>query len=194
MLFHVIVCLGLQLGVAQALTPENQLILKNIGKEAEKFKEQALSLEKQSIKAMQKEEIPNIKPAMSCSSTDPLNGCGSFKVDNINQEKIPYLMQNQKPLIFVSASMPKETLKNLGQEARRSGGVLVIRGLVKGSLINTAKLVDDIHFPLEIDPKLFEKFSIIKVPVFLIYKDGQWHKLSGNVSLAYAQEKAEKAR
>ncbi len=57
-------------------------------------------------------------------------------------------------------------------------------------MVETAKLVDEIDHPLDIDPKLFERFEIIKVPVFMVHHNQGWHKVSGNVYLNFAIETA----
>jgi hypothetical protein len=62
--------------------------------------------------------------------------------------------------------------------------------MVNGSMVETAKLVDEIDHPLDIDPKLFQQFNIIKVPVFMVYRDQTWHKVAGNVELNFAIEMA----
>lgn len=98
------------------------------------------------------------------------------------------LLDAKRPLIFVSASMPLESLKRLAYQAVQRGAILVIRGMVKGSMIETAHLVDQIDHPLEIDPKLFERFGVKQVPVFLIPHNDTWHTVSGNVDLEFALE------
>jgi type-F conjugative transfer system pilin assembly protein TrbC len=88
--------------------------------------------------------------------------------------------------------MPTASLKKLAYQALQHNALLVIRGMVKGSMQETAKLVDEIDHPLDIDPKLFERFGIIQVPVFMVYHNQGWHKVSGNVELNFALESVNK--
>lgn len=119
----------------------------------------------------------------------PIGECAAVK-QPVNQGKSSPLLDAKKPLIFVSSSMPRESLKKLAYQAVQYNAHLVIRGMVKGSMVETAKLVDEIDCPLEIDPTLFARFKIVNVPVFMVHHNDQWHRVSGNVDLAFAHEKA----
>jgi type-F conjugative transfer system pilin assembly protein TrbC len=140
---------------------------------------------------------PSLKEGGSCT-TGSLNGhlekggCASFNAKPLIQHntKESPLLAHKKPLIFVSSSMPVASLKILAHQAKEQGAILVIRGMVKDSMVETAKLVDEINHPLDIDPKLFEQFEVIQVPTFLIFKRGRWHKMRGNVDLNFANQKA----
>lgn len=120
----------------------------------------------------------------------PVMGCTALKASANEPKKTSPLLAAQKPLIFVSSSMPIESLKRLAYQAQQHGVLLVIRGMVGGSMHKTAQLVDQIDYPLEIDPKLFERFGIQQVPVFIVPHKGRWHKISGNVELTFALERA----
>ena len=122
----------------------------------------------------------------SCS----VGGCAVFKSATPSSHTNSPLLDAKQPLIFVSASMPTASLKKLAYQATKHNAILVIRGMVKGSMQETAKLVDEIDHPLDIDPNLFEQFKIIKVPVFMVYHNQGWHKVSGNVDLNFAIETA----
>lgn len=119
-----------------------------------------------------------------------INGCSTFQTETPEKAKRSPLMDAQKPLIFVSSAMPLESLKRLAYQAKQTGAILVIRGMVNGSMQATAKLVDDIEFPLEIDPKLFARFNVTRVPVFAVPKETTWHTIAGNVDLNFAMETA----
>ena len=126
--------------------------------------------------------------AESLDSSCSVAGCTAFKSAAPSSHKNSPLMDSKRPLIFVSASMPTASLKKLAYQATKHNALLVIRGMVKGSMVDTAKLVDEIDHPLDIDPKLFEQFMIIKVPVFMVHYNQGWHKVSGNVDLNFAVE------
>lgn len=133
-----------------------------------------------------------LKQGGSCST----GGCASFRETQLFERNTTEssLMATGKPLIFVSSSMPIASLKLLAHQAKIKGATLVIRGMVKGSMRETATLVDQIDHPLEIDPKLFERFGVKQVPVFLVKHQTSWHKVSGNVELNFALESVNKDR
>lgn len=95
-----------------------------------------------------------------------------------------------QPLVFVSSSMPKTSLQQLALEAKAKGARLIIRGMVNNSMKDTALLVKEINHPLDIDPKLFQKYGVIQVPTFVIPTENkgtkEWHVIRGNVSLGFA--------
>jgi len=115
------------------------------------------------------------------------------------------------PLIFVSFSMTDDSLRALLAEARKTGSPLVLRGLVDnsmkrtvarlGELLGTGNSRDTTGEPtpsLAIDPTLFERFGVNKVPTFVLPLDTiapctpegcpvpAHLKVAGDVSLAYA--------
>jgi conjugal transfer pilus assembly protein TrbC len=100
--------------------------------------------------------------------------------------------ESHTSLVFVSSSMPKTALIALGNQAKRLGARLIIRGMVNNSMKDTALLVKEINHPLDIDPKLFKKFTVHQVPTFVIPRISkgvqEWGVLQGNVSLEFALE------
>lgn len=74
--------------------------------------------------------------------------------------------------ILISLSMPQATLVRLGEQAQRSGGVLVLRGLVEGSLTRTVARLHEVfgaQLPtMQIDPQSFERFAVHQVPSFIV--------------------------
>ena len=119
----------------------------------------------------------------------PIGSCMGLNVSEKGSEKTSPLLDTNKPLIFVSSSMPIASLKRLSYQAQQQGAILVIRGMVDGSMHKTAQLVDQMDHPLEIDPKLFEQFGIDKVPMFIIPHKRRWYKVAGNVELTFALER-----
>lgn len=96
--------------------------------------------------------------------------------------------------VFVSFSLPEETWLSLSREVEKVGGVLVLRGLPDNSFKQLAYKIHalcekGVLAPVQIDPKLFSKFDVTKIPCFVTtYKD-DFDKLTGNVSLKFALEK-----
>jgi type-F conjugative transfer system pilin assembly protein TrbC len=184
MLFHVVLILSVMSFKACIASDMN---LKTIVEQAEK----AAEAQKGDVEAMTATITKAIaeKPE-SLDGSCRVGGCTAFKSVPLSSHKNSPLMDAKQPLIFVSASMPAASLKKLAYQAIQHNALLVIRGMVKGSMQETAKLVDEIDHPLDIDPKLFEQFKIIKVPVFMVYHNQGWHKVSGNVDLNFALETA----
>lgn len=101
-----------------------------------------------------------------------------------------------KFLVFISFSMPEETLKALNTQVNRIGGKLVLRGLVKGSFRETAQKLKELQIDIIIDPTLFEAYQIDRIPTFIlrnapttsVEEDVTFDRLTGNVSLEYVLE------
>jgi type-F conjugative transfer system pilin assembly protein TrbC len=168
-----------------------ELNLKTVVAEAE----QAALIEKKSVETLMTQTKNNVMQNQNPQKIMqegrcPLAGCTRVKASLRGSEKTSPLLDAKKPLVFVSATMPIESLKRLAYQAKQHGTILVIRGMVKNSMTETATLVDQIDHPLEIDPKLFERFGFKQVPVFVIPHQTSWHKVSGNVELNFALEKA----
>jgi conjugal transfer pilus assembly protein TrbC len=106
--------------------------------------------------------------------------------------------QRETLLVFVSLSMPLESLKGLLKDAEKENAVLVIRGLHNNSFKETATFLQEQGLTssggMEINPDLFATYGITKVPVFVRMKDGkEENRLSGNVSLGFAAQKLREA-
>jgi len=109
-----------------------------------------------------------------------------------------------KLLIFISSSMPKESLTALDEQAKRAGGLLVLRGLINGSFKDTAAYItslSDKGISAIIDPRLFAMFNVGAVPTFVLKPDDSnpcfddkchytpiHDRVSGNITLEYALE------
>ncbi len=108
-------------------------------------------------------------------------------------------------LVFVSLSMPRETLRLLADQTSRAGGALVLRGLKKDSMMVTLKEVQEIldgqDVSWQIDPEAFRRFGIIHAPSFVVARQTEgcqgdcakmampadsFVKVAGDVSLDYA--------
>lgn len=115
------------------------------------------------------------------------------------------------PLVFVSFSMPDDSLRSLLMEAARTDSPLVLRGLVENSMERTVarlgellgsgdsgETTDKPTPSIAIDPTLFDRFDVDNVPAFVLPLEviasctqagcpiTENLKVAGNVSLAYA--------
>ncbi len=107
--------------------------------------------------------------------------------ENINQQNL---------YIFVSLSMPQNSLLSLLQEARAFNGVLVFRGLKENSYRKTAQFLQPIikqaGVGVIIDPELFKKYDIKVTPTITLAAQSSFDKIAGNISLQYGLEQIAK--
>jgi type-F conjugative transfer system pilin assembly protein TrbC len=94
-------------------------------------------------------------------------------------------------LIFVSFSMPEQSLLAYLRDAKKIHASVVIRGLIDNSFPKTfqrmAKLVQASNGDgVELNPLWFKKFAIKKVPAVVVVQGDQYDELTGDVSLAAA--------
>ena len=110
-------------------------------------------------------------------------------------------------LVFVSLSMPRPTLQRLVGQAARAKASIVLRGFANGSLRDTVAQVQGLigsrQVAVQIDPLAFDRYAVIRVPTFVLVRDGtrpvacasgscapadSFLRTSGDVSLDYALE------
>ncbi|WP_284620619.1 type-F conjugative transfer system pilin assembly protein TrbC [Aquabacterium humicola] len=108
-------------------------------------------------------------------------------------------------LVFVSFAMPDATLSRLVDQVSKARGTLVLRGLVNGSVRETAARVRDLlgtrRVPVQVDPQAFDRHSVVRTPSFVLASGVDASKpcpvdrcpankpfllASGDVSLGYA--------
>jgi conjugal transfer pilus assembly protein TrbC len=105
-------------------------------------------------------------------------------------------------LVFVSFSMPHESLLRLAEQVRRTDAVLVFRGLAGATLREmTARLapLTKAGAAMQINPQAFTRFGIKAVPAFVVAEvdpgcaesvcNDQAQLVSGDVSLDFALER-----
>ncbi|HEX4045769.1 MAG TPA: type-F conjugative transfer system pilin assembly protein TrbC [Gammaproteobacteria bacterium] len=111
--------------------------------------------------------------------------------------------KNPTVMIFVSFSMPKESLKGWLQEAEKIQAPVIIRGLVNNSFKATinkmAELTLNNHGGVQLDPTLFKQFDIQQVPAVVVRQNNNcvskliclenYHVIYGDVHLEYALQK-----
>ncbi len=74
-------------------------------------------------------------------------------------------------MVFVSASMPPETIKNYSRQASEYGAVMVLRGFVKGKMSETRSLVEALNeggAEWMIQPQAFKLFKVDRVPSIVL--------------------------
>lgn len=75
-------------------------------------------------------------------------------------------------LVFISLSMPAATLNRLLDQAQSAGATLVLRGLVRRSIRDTAlqvqQLIGTRQVSVQIDPEAFDRYAITQVPAFVL--------------------------
>lgn len=85
-------------------------------------------------------------------------------------------------MVFISFSLPKETLQRIVSQSEKSGAVLVLRGLKGNSLTKMgeeiAKLVGDRNVTAIIHPPAFKQFNIKQVPSLVLARSGQASKIT----------------
>lgn len=78
-------------------------------------------------------------------------------------------------LVFVSLTMPEEALKRIGQDAKKIGAVVVMRGMKYGlkpgtwaDSLEAIKPLAGTGANVQINPELFKQFGIRAVPTFAV--------------------------
>lgn len=110
------------------------------------------------------------------------------------QTQIPELNHKTKYLIFISFSMPKESIKLLYSESLNQNATLVMRGLLDASFKKTAAKLQELNVVAQINPKLFKEYQIERVPTIVAVTDSTYHTISGNMSFNHAKERLLEAR
>jgi conjugal transfer pilus assembly protein TrbC len=79
-------------------------------------------------------------------------------------------------LVFVSFAMPEAALSRLVDQAARTRALLVLRGLVDGSLVRTVtrvqQLIGSRQVAVQIDPQAFDRYAVTQTPSFVLVRDG----------------------
>lgn len=106
-------------------------------------------------------------------------------------------------IIFVSFSMPDESIKGWMREAKIIDAPVVVRGFINNSFKDTINkigvLTRDNQGGVQIDPTLFQRFQVEKVPAVVVVKEPNclpgmscvlgYDIVYGDVTLFYALNK-----
>lgn len=108
-------------------------------------------------------------------------------------KKTPQISPHKKVLIFVSFSMPEQSLRQWLNDAHQAGASVVIRGLKNNSFKETIMmmsklLADDKTGGVDLNPVAFQDFKITQVPAVVVTDENShdYDVVYGNVSLDYA--------
>lgn len=88
---------------------------------------------------------------------------------NLGQQ--PSSKKTSDLMVFVSFSMPDDALKDYTEQAREAGATIVLRGMVGNSLQKTklkAWQVSHGRSAWEINPGIFRKFKVTRVPAIVL--------------------------
>ena len=143
------------------------------------------------------------KPAETTTAPLPDPSAVAKAINRASQEQ-----DGPALFVLVSFSMPTASLDQLAHQAVQTGASLVLRGVVENSLQKTALRSAEMikrnpGLQLQVDPTLYQRFSVSTVPTFILVRsvddlkacskacDGTRNVLtaSGDVSLDYALEK-----
>jgi type-F conjugative transfer system pilin assembly protein TrbC len=79
--------------------------------------------------------------------------------------------------IFISFSMPKTSIKQWLEQGAKANAQVYLRGFVKDSfketIIESSEIIDEGSPGFLLDPKMFEKYKIEKVPAVVFEEKGQ---------------------
>ncbi len=120
-------------------------------------------------------------------------------------KKLPTKKRRDAVMILVSFSMPMPMIKRYALDAKKIGASVVLRGFVNNNISDTGRFVHEMigaqDLGLNVDPIIFEKLNIHKVPAFVLLNDkgmacvndntcipdsNDYALLTGNVTLSYA--------
>jgi len=131
----------------------------------------------------------------------------NFTKAAINQESTQdHLAKFGRVLVFLSFSMPHQSIEEWLLQCKKSGAMPIIRGLQDNSFQKTIQTIryfaDKTNTGMQIDPVLFKTFNIDKVPAVVYVKnytcteasdciDASFDSIYGDISLLYALSKIE---
>lgn len=102
-------------------------------------------------------------------------------------------LRSSPVIIFISFSMPENSIKQWMSDAEKIQAPVVVRGLINNSFKETmqrmSKLTQDNHGGLQLDPTVFHDFHIDKVPAMVVNNGHDFDVIYGNVTLPFALKK-----
>lgn len=129
------------------------------------------------------------------------------------EQEVPVAGEQEELLVFLSFSMPESMIKQYIEQAAIYKARVVFRGTVSGDLkmSENQKLIYDMKprrmASVEINPTLFVRYAVTKVPTFAVGKYGQmpgytkegclppanFATISGDISIPYALKEIQKS-
>ncbi len=123
-----------------------------------------------------------------CLTTETVGSCQRLEMaaegSNFNQILEPFMPNSENKnleaqlLVFVSNSMPEQSLKQWSVQTEKAGGTLILRGFIEDSPLKTIEWVKTLFFDREtsgfsIDPERFEEMDIHQVPAVVVVPAGE---------------------
>jgi type-F conjugative transfer system pilin assembly protein TrbC len=147
----------------------------------------------QQQKAQQILATSDTHAVLQTSQRQQLYLMGARKLLKETKNTIHPISPAKNTFIFVSFSMPLQSLKQWLSQAQPYGAMLVLRGLVHQSFRETAthvaEVLDGKKGGLQINPELFKKFQITQVPaVVQVHEDESYDIVYGDIGLPNAIE------
>jgi len=129
--------------------------------------------------------VPLIHKGKGCRNSKPKVGFPGKCTSTLLQQS-PQVPSSRAPqlLVFISQSLPEDSVRELWIQAQKAGGKLVLRGLVGNSFPQTQAWIRRLAIVADIDPNRFEEFAIREVPTFILASGEKQDRMVGNVSLA----------
>ena len=105
-------------------------------------------------------------------------------------------------VLFISKSLPRPLLQHLFMQAKSFSARIVMRGFIEGSIVKTAQWIKEVSQKtgqgIEIDPELFKKYGVNKVPALVVDDGEAFDVIYGSISVGEAfkiiREQGETAR
>lgn len=107
--------------------------------------------------------------------------------DHPQKDKTPHENEGEI-LVFVSFSLPDKTLQRLADQMKAHNARLIIQGLHQDSFVKTKAKLDQLGITIDIDPTLFTKYQITRVPTFIQHTHKATKRISGNLTFSYVDE------
>lgn len=156
-------------------------------------------------------EIPNLDmqgaKIQATQPADPMQIAQEMKsqIAQQNRNIDPTILKSGDLIVFVSTSMPEASLKRIARETAKIGGVMMLRGFVNDSLMQTVsntKELANLGAEIQINPDLFRAYEVESVPTFVLAINPQsqagcvgkamcqsYVKLEGDASLSAVLER-----
>ncbi|MBX9806093.1 MAG: hypothetical protein K2Y18_10170 [Alphaproteobacteria bacterium] len=126
------------------------------------------------------------KSCTSAHSDQPSGKCGMNLKPLKDDKSLAQLY------IFVSSSMPQESIKVLGQQAQKIGAHVVFRGLVGETFPKTQSYMKELGVAVEIDPPKFDNYKATVVPTFILVNKQTIDRVAGHITLLEALDQFQK--
>lgn len=180
-----------------ATAPEDRQEQLKFQKELVRVEQERKSLFDQ-VQVPTQTQLPNI-------DTTHMKGIDIQKLaQRYEQEVKVEVQQNNQIMVFVSFSMPIDSIKKAIQDVKKVDGVVVLRGFVNNNYMDTAKEIQKLGEQvgnIQVHPDAFKKYQVTSVPTVVLVEaqhekigdDGcalpdSYLSISGDVPLSYALE------